>query len=170
MLHLKTARGERLEILATAILAVMKPTDGVNPASIVYDMGAGPQFDQLANAYGFVKKSLLDSHAMVNPIEVRILEPVQIGDGDEAATALREGRMFFPRAAIIGRREVTGDPGGIRARLYINLLGKASAIHVADTLDELDGEEPAPLSASAPAIVPPVPLPDANHALTPKGE
>lgn len=165
MLHLKTARGERLEILASAILAVMKPTDGINPSSIVYDMGAGPQFDQLADAYGFVKKSVIDSHAMVNPVEVRILEPVQIGEDGAAATAMREGRMFFPRAAIVGRREVNGDPGGIRARLYLNLLGQATAIHVADTLDELDGED----APAAPVLTPTVQFPDDTRPLVPKG-
>lgn len=144
MLHLKTAAGERLEIPASAIIAVMKPCDGVNPAAIIFDMGDGPQVDQLADQYGFVKKAAVDSMAMVNPIEVRILEPVQIGEGDDAMIGFKEGRMFFSRARIIGRREVAGDQHGVNAKLFVDLLGKPMAISVADTFDEMDGVEREP--------------------------
>ena len=54
MLHLKTAAGERLEIPAGCIIAVMRPCDGINPSAIMYDMGAGPAVDQLSDQYGFV--------------------------------------------------------------------------------------------------------------------
>jgi hypothetical protein len=144
MLHLKTAAGERLEIPAFAIIAVMRPCDGVNPSAIIFDMGAGPQVDQLADQYGFVKKLAIDGQAMVNPLEVRILEPVQLGEGAEAITGLKEGRMFFARDRIAGRREVKDDASGINAKLFVNLLGKPMAISIADTLDELDGIEPEP--------------------------
>ena len=40
MLRLTTAAGERLEIPATYITAVMKPCDGVNPCAIIFDFGA----------------------------------------------------------------------------------------------------------------------------------
>lgn len=146
MLHLKTAAGERLEIPGYAIIAVMKPCDGVNPSAIIFDMGTGPQIDQLSDQYGFVKKLAIDAQAMVNPAEVRILEPVAI-DGD--AVGYHEGRMFFSRDRIVGRREVAGDPNGIAAKLFVDLLGKPLAISIADTLDDLDGVEAEPAAPVA---------------------
>ena len=148
MLHLKTAAGERLEIPAYAIIAVMKPCDGVNPSAIIFDMGEGPQIDQLADQYGFVKKLAIDAQAMVNPVEVRILEPVAI-DGEQVG--YKEGRMFFSRDRIVGRREVKDDANGTRAKLFVDLLGKPMAISIADTLDELDGVEAEP---AAPVAMP----------------
>ena len=146
MLHLKTAAGERLEIPAYSIIAVMKPCDGVNPSAIIFDMGAGPQVDQLSDQYGFVKKLANDAQAMVNPVEVRILEPVTV-DGEQIG--YREGRMLFSRDRIVGRREVKDDANGIRAKLFVDLLGKPMAISVADTLDELDGVEGEPAAPVA---------------------
>ncbi|GEM_PF-1564383 len=147
MLHLKTADGARLEIPATAIIAVMKPSDGVNPCAIIFDMGAGPQVDQLSDQYGFVKKLANDGQALVNPIELRIIEQLNVGDGAEAMTAHGEGRIFFARDRISGRREVKGDPHGINATIYVNLFGQPTSISVADTLDEMDGVEPTPAPA-----------------------
>ena len=142
MLHLKTANNERLEIPAYAIIAVMKPSDGTHPSAIIFDMGAGAQVDQLVDQYGHVKKLAIDSQAMVNPIEVRVIEPVGVGEGSDVVSAIGEGRMFFSRDRIAGRREVHGDPDGINATIFVNLLGKPMAINVADTLDEMDGVEP----------------------------
>lgn len=141
MLHLKTAAGERLEIPAAFIIAVMKPCDGANPAAIIFDMGAGPQVDQLSDQYGFVKKAVIDSQGIINPVEVRIIEQVAIGTGADAVTGFHEGRMFIARDRIVGRREVLDDPNGIRARLFLSLFDRPSAISVADTLDEIDGVE-----------------------------
>ena len=146
MLHLKTAAGERLEIPAYAIVAVMKPCDGVNPSAIIFDMGQGPQVDQLSDQYGFVKKLANDALAMVNPVEVRVLEPVAI-DGEQVG--YHEGRMFFSRDRIVGRREVKEDANGVRAKLFVDLLGKPTAISIADTLDELDGVEAEPVASVA---------------------
>ncbi|WP_103728934.1 hypothetical protein [Novosphingobium sp. HII-3] len=149
MLHLKTAAGERLEIPAACIIAVMKPCDGVNPCAIIADVGMGPQVDQLSDQYGFVKKAVADSAAIVNPIELRLVEPVQPAEGGDAAPVMAEGRMFLARSQITSRREVLGDANGIRARLTVQLLGRPMAINVADTLDELDGIVPAPASTAA---------------------
>ena len=146
MLHLKTAAGERLEIPAYAIIAVMKPCGGANPSAVIFDMGAGPQVDQLSDQYGFVKKLAIDTQAMVNPVEVRALEPVSV-DGDQVS--FHEGRMLFSRDRIVGRREVKDDANGIRAKLFVDLLGKPMAISVADTLDELDGMEGEPAAPVA---------------------
>lgn len=142
MLHLKTANKERLEIPESAIIAVMKPSDGVNPSGLIYDMGSGPQIEQLADQYGYLKKMAIDSEAIVNPMEVRIIEQHKVGDGEEAIVAYQEGRMFFSRLRIVGRKEKIGDPNGVNAVLYVDLLGKAMALQVADTLDEMDGVEP----------------------------
>lgn len=131
MLHLKTASGERLEIPATCINAVMQPCDGVNPCAIIFDFGANKQIEQLSDQYGFVKKAVIDSMAMINPVEVRVLE--QVGE------KLAEGRMFLSRDRILGRREVKHDASGIHARLFVDLLAKPISINIADTLDELDG-------------------------------
>ncbi|GLT00138.1 hypothetical protein GCM10007897_15220 [Sphingobium jiangsuense] len=149
MLHLKTAQGERLELPAHAIIAVMRPSSGDNPSAIIFDMGMGPQIDQLGDQYGFVKKLIADSNAMVNPIEIRVVEPVPDGDG---ATA--EGRMFFPRDRIAGRREVKDDQRGVRSTLFVNLLGKPIVINAADTLDELDGIGPEPKRPRRPSKSP----------------
>ncbi|WP_134094061.1 hypothetical protein [Novosphingobium sp. PhB55] len=151
---MKTAAGERLEIPAGCIIAVMRPCDGINPSAIIYDMGAGPAIDQLSDQYGCVKKTVLDAAGIINPIEVKIVEAVTLGEGEEAATALQQGRMIFARSRIEGRREVIGDPNGIRAGLFVNLTGQTMRINVADTLDELDGVE-----ADHAPIAPPVPMP-----------
>ena len=142
MLRLTTANSERLEIPGFAIIAVMKPSDGVYPCAIIFDMGAGPQVDQLCDQYGHVKKLAIDSQSIVNPIEIRVIEQVQVGQGEGATTAFGEGRMFFARDRIVGRREVRGNPNGINATIFVNLLGKPMAINTADTLAEMDGEEP----------------------------
>ena len=154
MLHLKTAAGERLEIPAGCIIAVMRPCDGINPSAIMYDMGAGPAIDQLSDQYGFIKKTVQDAGGMINPIEVKIVEAVSVGEGEEAATALQQGRMIFARSRIEGRREVIGDPNGIRAGLFVNLTGQTMRINVADTLDELDGVE-----ADTDPVAAPIPMP-----------
>lgn len=146
MLRLKTAAGERLEIPDTCITAVMKPCDRANPCAVIYDTGAGAQVDQLADQYGFVKKAVIDAMAMVNPVEVRIVEPVSVGE----VQGFHEGRIFLSRLRIVGRREVNGDPNGIRARLFVDLFnqeGKATTLNIADTLDEMDGVEAAPSKA-----------------------
>lgn len=142
MLHLKTANNERLEIPETAIIAVMQPSDGVNPSGLIYDMGSGPQIEQLADQYGHIKKMAIDSAAIVNPMEVRIIEQHKVGEGEEAIIAHQEGRMFFSRLRITGRREKIGDANGVNAIVYVDLLGKPMALQVADTLDEMDGVEP----------------------------
>lgn len=144
MLHLKTALGERLEIPGYAIIGVMKPSSGDNPSAIIFDMGTGPQIDQLADQYGFVKKLAIDAQAMINPVEVRVIEQI---DGDSGAYA--EGRMFFSRERIAARREKKGTENGINAMLYVDLLGKPMAINIAETLDELDGVEAEPTSPAA---------------------
>jgi len=131
MLHLTTAAGTRLEIPAFAIIAVMKPTGGANPSAIVFDVGTGPKVDQLSDQYGYVKKLAMDAQALVNPIEVREVAP----GGDS--------RLFFARDRIVCRREVKPSVDGINATLFVNLLGKITPIHVADTLDEMDGVDPA---------------------------
>lgn len=156
MLHLKTAAGERLEIPAGCIIAVMRPCDGINPSAIIYDMGAGPAIDQLSDQYGRVKKTVLDAAGIINPIEVKIIEAVNGGEGEEAVTVLHQGRMIFARSRIEGRREVIGDSNGIRAGLFVNLTGQTIRINVADTLDELDGMEAddAPISAPIPMTLP----------------
>ncbi|MGC4250438.1 MAG: hypothetical protein QM605_02935 [Sphingobium sp.] len=143
MLHLKTAHNERLEIPESAIIALMKPSDGVNPGALMFDMGGGPQIEQLADQYGHLKKMAIDSAAIVNPIEVRIIEAAAVGEGAEAMTAYREGRMFFSRLRIVGRREKKGDPNGVNAIVYVDLLGKAMALQVADDLEAIVPELPA---------------------------
>jgi hypothetical protein len=156
MLHLKTAAGERLEIPAVCIMAVMKPCNGINPAAIIYDVGTGPQADQLADQYGYVKKAVIDSQGMVNPLEVRIIEQVTIGTDADAVTGFHEGRMFIARDRIVGRREVLDDPHGVKARLFIRLFDRPNTINVADTLDEIDGIEPPTKPANRTAK--PIPL------------
>lgn len=141
MLHLKTAAGERLELPASCIIAVMKPCDGENPSAIIYDIGvSGAQFQQLTDQYGFVKKLAIDGMAMVNPLEVRVLEPVPGVDG------LQEGKLFFTRSRIVGRREVLGGEDATKSILFVDLLGKPAPVKVANTLDELDGNEAAPVA------------------------
>lgn len=135
MLRLTTAAGERLEIPGGAIIAVMEPLDGANPSAIIFDMGAGPQVDQLSDDYGFVKRLAIDAMAVVNPIEVRERAP----EG--------EGRMFFARDRIVGRREVKSGVADINSTLFVNLLGKVSPVHVSDTFDEMDGVEAPALPA-----------------------
>lgn len=141
MLHLTTAAKERLEIPPGCIVAVMKPSDGGNPCAIIYDIGVGMQIDQLSDQYGYVKKLAVDAQAMVNPIEVRTVEPGEDGPC--------EGRVFFARDRIVGRREVKDSEDGVNARIFVDLLGRTSALNVADTLDEMDGIEPkAPAKAA----------------------
>lgn len=128
MLHLKTERGERLELPATAVIAVMKASDGSSPSTLVYDLGYGPQIDRLSDQYGFVRKLVLDAQALVNPIEIRVLEADR-----------QEGRMTFSRERIIARREVHEHPEGANTILVVDLTGNPVRINVMETLDELDG-------------------------------
>lgn len=162
MLHLKTAAGERLEIPAGCIIAVIKPCDGESPCAVVYDMGFGQQLDQLSDQYGFVKKNVIDSMAIVNAIEVRHIEGAIIAKADNGSPIFgapyKEGRMFFSRSLISGRREVKGDAiPGCKSRLFVNLLGGVMPINIADTLDELDGTDAddAPVAAPIPMPLPP---------------
>jgi len=141
MLHLKTDNNERLEIPESAIIAITLPSSGDAPSGIIYDMGSGPQSDHLSDQYGYLKKLVVDAAAIVNPVEVRVIEKHQVGEGEEAIIAHREGKLFFSRLRINGRREKKGDPNGANAILFVDLLGKPMAIEVADTLDELDGVE-----------------------------
>lgn len=136
MLRLTTAAGERLEIPGGAIIAVMEPLGGANPSAIIFDMGNGAQVDQLSDQYGYVKKLAIDAQMLVNPIEVREKAP----EGS--------ARLFFARDRIVGRREVKSGVGGINSTLFVNLLGKVSALHVADTFDEMDGVEAPALPAA----------------------
>lgn len=154
MLHLKTAAGERLEIIASSILAVFKPCDHVQPSAIIFDMGTGMQFEALSDQYGFVKKAVIDNMAMINPIEVRLVEGTQIGVDTRTgqpvmAAPFNEGRLFIPRDMIVGRREIVDDPNGIKAKLFLDMRGKRMVFNVADTLDEMDGVEPADGRAEA---------------------
>ncbi|PZQ56280.1 MAG: hypothetical protein DI555_06610 [Novosphingobium pentaromativorans] len=155
MLLLNTAAGERLEIPAGCVIVVMRPCNGINPSAIMYDMGEGAIVDQLSNPYGVVKKTVLDAGGIINPIEVKLLEPVLGDTGDEASTTLAQGRMIFARSRIVGRREVLEDPNGVRSRLFVDLAGNPIRINVADTLDELDGVEAGdPVDANIPIPLP----------------
>ncbi|MFK4871679.1 hypothetical protein [Novosphingobium sp. ZW T3_23] len=162
MLHLKTAAGERLEIPAGCIIAVIKPCGGESASAVAYDMGFGQQLDQLSDQYGFVKKNVIDSMAIVNPIEVRHIEGTIIATTDSGSPIFgapyNEGRMFFSRSLITGRREVKDEAiPGCKSRLFVNLLGGVMPINIADTLEELDGVETddAPVAAPVPMTVPP---------------
>jgi hypothetical protein len=145
MLYLTTARKERLEIPPACVTAVMRPSGGTAPGALVFDLGFGPQVEQLDNDYGWVKRIIIDCGVMANPVELRILEPAAEGNG------LAEGLMFVSRQRIVGRREVLDDPAGVRARLFVDLIGKTTPVSIADTLDDLDGiAAPAPLTATQP--------------------
>lgn len=156
MLKLTLAAGGRLELPAHAVISVMKPCDGLNPASLMYDMGAGIQVDQLADQYGFVKKMANDASAFDNPVEVTIIERVTIGEGDQAVLGDSKGKMLISRGRIEGRRDVTGE-GDIKARIFLRIGtviedGKATrpqivTIAIAESLAEMDGEE-------VPAVLP----------------
>lgn len=140
MLHLKTDKGERLELPASAVIAVMKPSTGENPCSLLFDMGGGPTTEKLGDQFGYVRKLVADSQLLVNAIELTIIEPSQAADAKPGDTA--EGVIYFSRDRIMGRREVIEDSKPAGAILYVNLFGHAQPIRVANTLDEMDGVEP----------------------------
>lgn len=143
MLKLTLAAGGRLEIPAHAIIAVMKPADGINPAAIMYDMGAGLQVDQLGDQYGWLKKTANDASAFNNPLEVTTVEHWNVGEGAEAVQASGEGRMLFSRSRIAGRRDVI-DGGIAKGRLYVRLDERTVTINTLETLNEMDGVESTP--------------------------
>lgn len=137
MLNLKTAKGERLEIPESAIAAITKPSNGEAPAGIIFDMGSGDQAEHLQDQYGFVKKLVVDSHLMINAIEVTVAEPAQGENAQPGEVAL--GKIFFSRDRILARKEILGDPRGINAQIFVHLFGRTQILSVLDTLDEMDG-------------------------------
>ena len=140
MLKLTLAAGGRLEIPPHAIIAVMKPADGINPAAVMYDMGAGLQIDQLGDQYGWLKKTANDASAFDNPLEVTTVEHWVVGEGADAVQASGEGKMLFSRSRVVGRRDLT-DGGPAKGRLFIRLDERAVTVNTVETLDEMDGVE-----------------------------
>lgn len=145
MLKLTLAAGGRLEIPAHTIIAVMKPADGINPAAVMYDMGAGLQIDQLGDQYGWLKKTANDASAFDNPLEVTAVEHWTVGEGAEAVQASGQGKMLFSRGRVVGRRDLT-DGGPAKGRLHVRLDERIATVNTVETLDEMDGIElePAP--------------------------
>lgn len=148
MLKLNLAAGGRLELPGYALLAVMKPSDGSNPSSVIYDLGAGVQIDPLADQYGFVRKLARDGGTFENPIEVETIEKLA-GESADAVTVAR-GKITMSRTAIVGRRDLMDDADGARAQLFVRFGTATSTLLVSESLDQMDGIDTAqPASAAA---------------------
>lgn len=165
MLKLNLATGGRLELPAAAIIAVMKPADGINPSALMYDLGSGLQVDQLSDQFGFVKKLANDNGAFENAIEVTLIEPVNVldeqgnpimlppvapGQPAQPKTEPKAGKIIFSRSRIEARRDMAG-PGDIRSRLHIRIGEGSIQIQAAETLNELDGVEASSVAEKAAA-------------------
>lgn len=138
MLNLKTASGERLEIPESAVQAVTKPSNGLADCGVIFDVGSGPQAEMLTDQYGFVKKLIVDSRAMINAVELSAVEPDNSEGAEPGAVAI--GKLYLSRDRITARKEIKGDPRGINAIIFAELFGRTQAISIAETLDEMDGE------------------------------
>jgi len=148
-LKLNLAAGGRLELPAYALFAVMKPSDGANPAAVMYDLGAGLQIDQLSDQYGFVRKLALDGAAFENPIEVEIVEKVA---GEDGTPVVAIGKVTMSRGSIIGRRDIANGADGERAQLFVQFGEGRMTLLVNESLDEMDGiESEAPAKSATPA-------------------
>ena len=149
MLKLNLAAGGRLELPAFALFAVMKPSDGANPAAVIHDLGAGLQVDQLSDQYGFVRKLALDGAAFENPIEIEIVEKIA---GEDGATVAARGKVTMSRNSIIGRRDIAAGADGERAQLFVQFGQNRVTLLVSESLDEMDGvESQAPAKSATPA-------------------
>lgn len=137
-MKLNLAAGGRLELPAYALFAVMKPSDGANPAAVMYDLGAGLQIDQLSDQYGFVRKLALDGAAFENPIEVEIVEKVT---GEDGVTDAVRGKVTMSRNSIIGRRDIAAGADGERAQIFVQFGAGRMTLLVSESLDEMDGVE-----------------------------
>lgn len=142
MLTLHTVDDTRLELPASCVLAVMQPSDDSAPSSILYDLGPGLEISKLSDQYGFVKKLVVDSSGIMNPIEIRVVEPVSSEEGQSYG----EGKVFFARSRIQARQELKDAEDGAKSLLYIHLFGNVTKFRLLDTLDELDGVETSPRS------------------------
>ena len=152
MLSLKSLDGARVEIPASCIQVVMKPSDDSAPSSVLYDLGSGPEISKLSDQYGFVKKLVSDSSGIPNPIELCVVE--MISSNEDGSPVYGTGKIFIARSRIQGRIEVLDDPNGVKSRLFIDWCGNVSQFRVTDSLDDMDGIEPAvPVELPAPALI-----------------
>lgn len=133
MIQVTTAAGEKSSLPPSVIKAVMKPSDGSGPSSIIIHVNGMARVQPLADQYGYVKKLLIDSMIMVNPIEVTTVE------------VAGEGLMFFSRENIIGWSEVKNQPP-TNASIYVDLFGSPVMQNIKETVDELHLEftQPSP--------------------------
>ncbi|ATP20409.1 hypothetical protein [Sphingobium yanoikuyae] len=127
-LKLKLQNGARFDLPAAAINIVEERTGGEKGCCIGYDIGEGAADEALDDAYGFVKKQVIDAGGIQNPIEVTAVN-------QEGETHL----VTLSRDRIVARREVLESPIGASTILTI-ASGQASfKLQVADTMDEMDG-------------------------------
>ncbi|WP_164488853.1 hypothetical protein [Sphingobium sp. LF-16] len=128
VLKLKLDNGARFELPANSISIVEERSADEKGCRIAYDIGGGGADESLSDAYGYVKKQVIDAAGIQNPIEV-------VAVNEQGETHL----VTLSRDRIVGRREVLESPIGASTILTI-ASGQASfKLQVADTMDEMDG-------------------------------
>lgn len=143
MLKLNLAAGGRLEVPPFAVIGVMKPAgEGTNPSAVLYDMGEGPRVDQLSDQYGFVKKLCIDGNVFDNVVEMEIVEKTTTMIDDVPVQVSNRGKLAVSRSRLVARRDMP-DGGDAKARIYIAAGTGSMAFDITQTLDEMDGIDPA---------------------------
>lgn len=149
MLKLNLAGGGRIEVPGYAIIAIMKPGgDTANPSSLLYDMGEGPRVDQLGDQYGFVKKLAIDSGFIVNGFEADIVECGSREEEGKPVPVINYGKIFTSREKIVARRDIPNSVDA-KARIYVAAGGGSIGFDVTQSLDEMDGIDPADVKQKA---------------------
>lgn len=148
-----------------SIRAIFEP--GAANSAIVTLVGDQLRVDMLTEQYGYLKKMVIDTCILNDPIEVKLVE-----EGGHVGLGL------FPRGSILGWREVKNDPV-IKAVLTTDIWFDPKTINVADTVEELflvaqDGPGVPPPSPPSQIVATPVPVREPikrkTRAKTPKTE
>lgn len=129
-IKLTLANGARFELPANAIDIVEERPGEEKGCAIGYNLGAGVSNQQLNDQYGFVKKQAIDAGGIANPIELTAV-------GADGETRL----VTLSRSRIVARMEILDGANGINATLTIAAGAGSFPMHVADTLDQMDGIE-----------------------------
>lgn len=124
MIQLTSTSGEKQALPPAVIAAVFKPSDGSAPSAVLIRVNGQVRFQALVEQYGYVKKLIIDSMILPNPIEVTVIE------------AGNEGKAFFSRDNIIGFTEVKNQQP-VNASIYVNLYPEAAMMTVKETVEAL---------------------------------
>lgn len=132
MITLNLQNGARFDLLPSAVTIIeeTKATEGTEAGTTVaLDFGDGVATEALKDKYGYVRKQVLDTGAMLNPIEVKM--------------AHDKHRVTFSRNAIVARQELKDKEAPGNTLLFVKFSDNAKTLRwmIDDTIAQLDGED-----------------------------